>query len=124
MDTRSKILTPEAARALQVPSLAVATGYFDVLRVDHARELTALRRRTGAVALLAVVLPWERALLSLRARCEMAAALRMVDYVVSIDEPDLSGLAGALQPVEILRLEAAEARRARELAGHVRRRQS
>jgi len=124
MDTRSKILTPEAARALQVPSLAVATGYFDVLRVDHDRELTALHRRTGAVALLAVVLPWERALLSLRARCEMAAALRMVDYVVSIDEPDLSGLAGALQPVEILRLEAAEARRARELAGHVRRRQS
>jgi bifunctional ADP-heptose synthase (sugar kinase/adenylyltransferase) len=124
MDTRSKILTPEAARALQVPLLAVATGYFDVLRVDHARELTTLRRRTGAAAVLAVVLPWEGALLSLRARCEMAAALRMVDYVVSIDEPDLSGLAGALQPLEILRLEAAEARRARELAGHVRRRQS
>lgn len=119
MDTRCKILTPEAARALRVPSLAIAAGYFDVLRVNHARELTALRQRTGAEALLAVVLPWDRALLSPCARCEMAAALRMVDYVVFLDETDLSALAGALQPVELLRLEAVEARRARELAEHV-----
>ena len=121
MDTRRKILTPEAARALRVPSLAMATGYFDILRADHARALADLRQRTGAATLLAVVLPWKNALLEGRARSEMAAALRMVDYVVSIDESDLSALAAVLQPVELLRLEAVECRRARELAEHVRR---
>ena len=49
MDTRNKILTAEAARALAGP-LTVVTGYFDLLRAEHARELAAIRQRIGKQA--------------------------------------------------------------------------
>ena len=42
MDTRSKIVTPEALAALGVNGPTVAVGYFDVLRAGHVVELEAL----------------------------------------------------------------------------------
>jgi bifunctional ADP-heptose synthase (sugar kinase/adenylyltransferase) len=124
MDSRAKILSLEAACALRVPRLAIVTGYFDLLRAVHLRELEAVRQRTGAGALLAVVLPWDEACLSQRARAEMAAALRVIDYVVFIDHGDVEALVGALGPAEVVRLEAADACRNRELIEHVHRRHS
>jgi bifunctional ADP-heptose synthase (sugar kinase/adenylyltransferase) len=123
MDTRSKILTAGNARSLAGP-LVVVAGWFDLLGAHHARELAAIRGRHGAARILAAVLPASGAIFNQLARAEMAAALRMIDYVVSIDDRDLPGLAAALQPVEIVRLEAAEVRRTHELRAHVRSRQA
>ena len=118
MDTRSKILTLTAALELP-PGLAIASGAFDVLRAEHVRELAALRVRPVLVA----ILPFEKELLPQRARAELVAALRMVDYVVPADSDELDTLIGALQPAQVVRLEASDARRARQLFEHVQRRQ-
>ena len=124
MDTRTKILSLEAARDLRVPGLVMVTGYFDLPCAAHVCELEGIRQRTGAAALLAVVLPWDAAFLSQRARAEMAAALRVIDYVVAIENDDLAALAGALGPADVVRLEAAHAGRNRDLIEHVHRRHS
>lgn len=119
MDTRSRILTLAAALELR-PPVAVATGYFDVLRAEHARELARMRHHP----LLVIVLPLANEILSLPARAELVAALRVVDYVVTADHADVDRLIESLEPVEIVRMEAADARRATELIEHVRRRQT
>ncbi len=121
MDTRSKILTPEAARALAGP-LTVVTGYFDVLRAEHARELEAIRRRAGASALVALVLPSAGEVFAIHARARMVAALRVVDYVVVADELEASALLEALNPHTVIHLEADDARRNREIAELIQRR--
>jgi bifunctional ADP-heptose synthase (sugar kinase/adenylyltransferase) len=119
MDTRSKILTLADALALR-PPVAIATGYFDVLRAEDARELALGRHHP----LLVVVLPLAGEILSQRARAELVAALRVVDYVVTADDGDVERLVNGLRPVEFVRLQAAEARRAGELISHVRRQTS
>jgi bifunctional ADP-heptose synthase (sugar kinase/adenylyltransferase) len=119
VDTRTKILTAAAARQI-APPVAIATGYFDVLRAEHVRELRDLR---GGDALLVVVLPLDEELLQQRARAELVAGLRMVDYVVAANRGDADALIDSLKPVRLARLEAADARRARELTHHVQRRQ-
>lgn len=121
MDTRSKILTPEAARSLAGP-VAVVTGYFDVLRAEHARELEAIRRSSGARALVALVLPFAGEVFEIHARARMVAALRVVDYVVVADEQEANALLEALHPQRVIHLEADDARRDREIAELVRRR--
>ena len=117
MDTRSKILTLAAALELRQP-LAIATGYFDVLLAEDARELARVRHHP----LLAAVLPLAGEILSQRARAEMVAALRVVDYVVTADDNDVERLVTGLRPVEFVRLEVAAASRARQLMEHVHRR--
>jgi glycerol-3-phosphate cytidylyltransferase-like family protein len=119
VDTRSKILTLAAALELR-PPIAIATGYFDVLRAEDARELGRVRHHP----LLVVVLPLANEILSLSARAEMVAALRVVDYVVTADDGDVERLVSELQPVEFVRLEAADAHRASQLIEHVHRRQT
>jgi bifunctional ADP-heptose synthase (sugar kinase/adenylyltransferase) len=120
MDTRSKILTADAARALAGP-LAVVTGYFDVLRAEHARELEDIRRRTGARTLLALVLPFSGEVFDIRARARMVAALRVVDYVVIADRPEPDAFLEALRPQTVIHMEAEDARRNREIAERIRR---
>ena len=122
MDTRSKILTRNAALEL-APPLTVVTGSFDLLCAGHAHDLVEARG-FDPYPLLAVVLPGSRTLLDQRARAELVAALRMVDYVVIADDGDPEGLIAALQPAKLVRLEAVGERRARQLIEHVRRRQT
>jgi glycerol-3-phosphate cytidylyltransferase-like family protein len=124
VDTRNKILSLNDALGRRWPALVVAAGGFDVLRAAHARDLRALRERTGAGTLLAVVLPVESEILPRRARAEMAAALRVIDYVVIADHAELDRLVACLKPLEAVRMEAAEARRARQLIEHVHARHS
>jgi hypothetical protein len=50
--------------------------------------------------------------------------LRVVDYVVTADYDDVERLVTGLRPVELVRLEAAETRRAGQLMEHVHRRQT
>jgi hypothetical protein len=125
VDTRAKILTPAAASTLEAPRpLLLVTGHFDILRVELARELTAALERSRARSLVVVVRPLAGAMAELGERAEMAAALRMVDYVFIAENEDWESLAGSLQPIEITNLEEADAHRARQLIEHVHRRQS
>ena len=123
MDTRTKILTPAAAAALDPPRpVLLATGRFDILRLEAARALAEARRRTAAQTLVVVGRPVAGELAPLAARAEMAAALRVVDYVVPAENEAVDGLAASLQPTEIISLEEADADRVRQLIEHVHRR--
>lgn len=125
MDTRTKVLTPAALAVLDPPRpLLLATGRFDILRVEAVRDLAASRRRTGAQCLMVAVRPFDGELVPVAARAEMAAALRVVDYVLLAENEDLDSLAASLQPIEIIELEESETDRTRELIEHVRSRQS
>jgi len=119
MDTRTKILTLDAASRLPQGSLTIAAGYFDALRAAHARELAAFDR-----PLLAFVLSLAGELVPQRARAEMVAALRVVDYVVAADERGLDALVERIVPRQIAHLEAADAARVRQLIEHVHRRKT
>jgi glycerol-3-phosphate cytidylyltransferase-like family protein len=121
VDTRTKILTSAAAALEPARPLLLVTGYFDVLRAEHARSLTEARERTGAQSVLVVVLPLAGEIVPQAARAEMVAALRVVDYVLPAENDEWESVAGALQPVEIVRLEEADARRTRQLIEHVHR---
>jgi hypothetical protein len=120
VDTRSKIVT-----AGEAPRGAVlVAGIFDVPGVEPVRELQQIREGHPAGALIAAVLPCEDALLSQYARAEMAAALRVVDYVLIVEPAgrpsDLGGLVDRLQPVAVMRLEDAGLQHLRRLMAHVR----
>ena len=123
MDTRRKILS--FAAALQLPRpLTVVTGYFNLLLPAHVRDLREAREQTPGRPLLAVVVSGAAALLEQRARAELVAALRVVDYVVTADDGDLDRIAAAFLPSQLVRLEAADEHRTRQLKDHVRRRQN
>jgi glycerol-3-phosphate cytidylyltransferase-like family protein len=115
-------VTLDRAEEIAGPVILV-TGTFDILRAEHAREITAVRSSAPEAALLVAVLPSRLELLSQRARAEMVAALRMVDYVLTAAYGDLDVLIGSLRPVRVVRLEEADARRLRQLTEHVHRRQ-
>jgi hypothetical protein len=107
VDTRSKIVTVDDAPR---GALLVAGG-FDVPAVQQVRELQNIRERHPASPLIAAVLPCQHELLSLRARAEMAAAFRVVDYVLIVTPTgrpdDLDRLVDCLQPVAVIWLEDA-----------------
>jgi bifunctional ADP-heptose synthase (sugar kinase/adenylyltransferase) len=114
VDTRTKILN----------GATVVTGTFDVIRAEDARELAEVRRRAPGRPLIVVVLPIENALLPQRARAELVAALRVVDYVLIANDNHPDALLAALEPAELVRLEALHADRKRQLTEHVHRRQN
>jgi hypothetical protein len=120
MDTRTKILIAEAAPR----ACTVVTGAFDPLLADDARELAEIRASHPDGPLLVVVLPIPGELLPGRARAELVAALRMVDYVVSAPDVATDSLLASLEPAHLVRLEGAQAVRKRQLMDHVHRRQS
>jgi len=82
LDTRGKIIDIAAATGIaaawrsQGVRWKLLTGYFDVLTPDHVRGLPE------GGPLMAAVLDPPDPLLPTRARAELAAALRMVDYVL------------------------------------------
>ena len=121
MDTRNKILSPEAAPR----GCTVVTGAFDVVLAADARQLAEIRESHPGRPLLVVVLPLSEELseelLPQRARAELVAALRMVDYVVTADD---DALLASLEPVQLVRLEEVHAARKRQLMEHVHRRQT
>jgi hypothetical protein len=119
MDTRNKILTLDATLRLPRGEITLVSGYFDALRAAHTRDLAALPR-----PLLAVVLPRAGELLSQRARAEMTAALRVIDYVVIAENKELDALVEALTPRQVVRMEARDAALVEQLIEHVHRRQT
>jgi len=120
VDTRNKILSADAAPR----AATVVTGTFDVIQAEDARELAAIRAHSPVRPLVVVVLPLDDWLLPQRARAELVAGLRMVDYVLITDDRHPDALLAGLQPAEVVRLEAVHADRKRQLMGHVHRRQT
>ena len=119
MDTRSKIVSAGEVP----PGGALVAGDFDVLGVEHVRALVAVRKR--ASRMIAVVLSDQdgpvRTVVDQQGRAAMAAALRMIDYVLICARPgqpgDLEDLMKRLRPTEIVSLDEAESRRMRRLVG-------
>jgi len=102
----------------QAPRGAVlVAGSFDVPNVEQVRKLQEIRERHPAGPLIAAVMPCRHELLTQGARGEMAAALRVVDYVLIVEPAgrpdDLDRLVDALQPIAVIRLEDAGLRRLR-----------
>jgi hypothetical protein len=92
VDTRTKILTAAGLAALDPPRPLLLAAPLRRPAGGMVRELAAARRRTGANSLVAVVRPLPDELAPLAARAEMAAALRVVDYVFIAENGDLSSL--------------------------------
>ena len=122
MDTRSKILAGGAEWPRLDRPLAVVTGYFDVLRAEHAREFEQVRK--SAATVVAIVLPREGELLPLQARAELVAALRAVDWVACAETAEPAGILATLRPDSLMRLEENDERHWRQLREHVRKRHS
>jgi bifunctional ADP-heptose synthase (sugar kinase/adenylyltransferase) len=121
MNTREKIVE---ASALRGRSVTLVTGYFDPLLAWHAERLSALR--ANADTLVALVLPLENALLPTVARAELAAALRVIDYVLILAGADanaVESLIRELKPAQFFRLDEEELSLRGELMAHVRSRQ-
>ncbi len=126
MDTRQKILDPQqAARAARQrhatgDGLTLLTGFFDPLLAAEAQAVEAAARPGHALFVLVEDPP--EPLLSARARAELVAGLRVVDYVV-LAGTDPAGLAEAIAPgVRMDRREAGLNAR-RNLIEHVHQRQ-
>ena len=121
MDTREKIVAPGALTGRNV---TLATAYFDPLLAWHSERLAKIRESADTLA--AAVLPLEDELLSQRARAELAAALRVIDYVLIAPGRDSNAVEDwirALQPAQVLRLEEEDRRRRAEWIADVRSRQ-
>ncbi len=111
MDTRGKILAYEELRRRleehrrRGKRIVLANGCFDLLHVGHARYLAGARRE-GDVLVVAVnsdaserrLKGAGRPLLPAEARAQLVAALRLVDYVVIFDEPNVKRLLDELRP--------------------------
>ncbi len=110
MDTREKILRLDQALevlgklAADGKRIAVAMGWFDVLRSSHTEALAgalggALSGERPAADVLAVVVFADggggRTLLDESSRAQLAAALAVVDYVVICDRSEVEGLRSA-----------------------------
>jgi bifunctional ADP-heptose synthase (sugar kinase/adenylyltransferase) len=127
LDTREKILTQAAAAATarrlqrEGKPVKLATGYFDPMLAGHARRLEALRDDTAT--LMVVVADPPRPILPARARAELVAALRVVDYVVLPEGGCLEPFLTQLEAAEITRGEVADEELTRDLIRHVHTRQ-
>jgi hypothetical protein len=124
VDTRTKILDAQAARAAAARErskgrrIILVSGRFDPLLAEHARALDSVASRGVVFACLST--PPEP-LLSPGARAELTAALRSVSYVVNASRAEVET---AIEPDEIVQREDEDDRLARELIRHVHQRQS
>jgi hypothetical protein len=123
-DTRSKIITLAQAAALAEglsaegsPAAAFVT-HLEVLRAGHVHKLAQFAADHPGKLFLILTDP-ESPLSPLETRAELAAALRVVDYVVPAPEGAAPVLA-AIRPAVTLDDEEDDRGRARQLIEHVR----
>ena len=122
MDTRAKIIDLASAAGLrsQGVRLKLVAGYFDVLTPDLVRRLQSL---SDGARVIAVVLDPPKPLLPAQARAELAAALSMVDYVLSPQGESLEKAIEEIRPDEVVREDLADGKRSQALIEHVHQRQ-
>jgi bifunctional ADP-heptose synthase (sugar kinase/adenylyltransferase) len=124
MDTRFKILDEQ--QALEVANrepVSIVTGWFDPLLASHARRLAEIRAASTG-RLMAVVTEPEKPVLTSRARAELVAGLRVIDYVVVSDGGCAEPFLAAVRALAVFREEQGDARRQQEFIEHVYRRQA
>jgi glycerol-3-phosphate cytidylyltransferase-like family protein len=120
LDTREKIIDLDRAAAIAAGwrggevKWKLVAGYFDVLTPARVREL---RHSSNGGPLVAVVLDPPDPLLPSRARAELAASLRVVDYVLLSN--GVEELVTVLRPDEVIRAEAEDQNHSTELIKHV-----
>ncbi|HEY3741486.1 MAG TPA: hypothetical protein VGL53_16655 [Bryobacteraceae bacterium] len=86
MNTRVKIIDAEELSAILHNSSAIlVVGVFDPLLAAHAERLAEIARPGASKLVVAVTDPLSAALLPVRARMEMAAAVGVVDFVLSYE---------------------------------------
>jgi len=111
LDTRQKIISAAEAAKIASAGATIVSGYFDPLIAAHAARLDGLKRE--GVPLLVLIASSDQSILPARARAELVAGLRAVDYVVE----SVDGLAPQI------RLEQEDTARLRNLIEHVHSRQ-
>ena len=120
-DTRSKIVTVEQARTLsrQLSAPPVAfVSHLEVLRASHVRKLEELAAGNQGKLFVILTDP-DTPLAPVDARAEIAAALRVVDYVIPAPQgagPALDAIAAGLTVHD----EEEDRERTRSLIEHVR----
>ncbi len=112
LDTRLKILTPEAALAA-LKGCHVFVASFDILSVPLIRRIADV-----GCPVVAVVLDPPNPVLSSRTRAELAASLACVEAVIPL-AADPSGFLHELEPVNIVHWEHEDAQRTARLIEHV-----
>lgn len=123
MDSREKIVTVEQAASLAERGRAAGTrlraitGHFDPLLASHARRLAELARPDGL--LFALIADPPDPLLPARARAELVAALRAVDYVILPGSAAIEAALDRLRADEVFREEPADRDRTSALIRHV-----
>jgi bifunctional ADP-heptose synthase (sugar kinase/adenylyltransferase) len=113
VDTRTKIISNEAARKIADP--VIVSGYFDPMIVAHAQRLKSLRK--DARPLLVLISTPANPILPAAARACLVAGLGCVDYVTEIGGSYPDGLMPQIQ------LETEDASRLEQLIEHVQTRQ-
>jgi bifunctional ADP-heptose synthase (sugar kinase/adenylyltransferase) len=111
VDTRTKIVSTQEALRLTERGATVVSGYFDPLISAHTARLAEVKQE-GAPLLVLIASP-EDPILPARARAELVAGLRCVDYVTEA----LDGLAPSVH------LESEHDARLEQLIEHVQARQ-
>lgn len=113
MDTRTKILSNDAARALT--GATIVSGFFDPITNVHAERLQGLKQ-PGSPLLVLIATP-ANAILPAEARANLVAGLACVDAVAIIGGAYPEGLTPHTQ------LETEDAARLEQLIRHVQSRQ-
>jgi bifunctional ADP-heptose synthase (sugar kinase/adenylyltransferase) len=112
MDTRSKIVPVEQAEQIAAEGATVVSGFFDPVLASHAERLADLK--PGGAKLLVLIAEPDEPILPARARAELVAGLRIVDYVCE----SADGIAAGTS------LEAEDRRRFVDLVARVQARQT
>ena len=114
MDTRTKILSNDAARRIE--GALIVSGYFDPLIHLHAERLARLKK-AGHPLLVLIATP-ANPILPVGARAALIAGLACVDYVTEIGSTFPDGLKPHVQ------LETEDTARLEQLIQHVASRQA
>jgi hypothetical protein len=112
VNTLLKIIDSEEAARLAADGATLVSGYFDPLVASHARRLAELKRDDAPLVVI-IASPRQPILLP-RARAELVASLRVVDYVTEMSE----------NLVPQIRLEHEHEQRFETLLAHVHARQN
>jgi hypothetical protein len=121
LDTRFKIVSREAAlERVRGKQVAIVTGYFDPLQVEHVRRLNEIRSSHELLIVLLADPP--DPILDAASRAQLIAALDMIDYVVLPQECASSVDFERAGRVSVYPEEAADEARFQRLLEHVHRR--